>query len=247
MKDISSNIISIKYNTSLDKSNKCSTCDFNTIYVTNIIIDYKKNNKLEIESEVTTDNSTLITESDLIKWLINNISLDELIDELKLLSEKRLTKKIESNIIVKFNDNCLLNLTVFGSEKDFSRYPKISRGEINNLINGREYITKSEYEDLINELIKENVSEEFLLRVALSLLNKTDDVISVLESYFIEKKDSYYLLELYSIFKRQFNSYKIAKKISGLNKEFIRKIISEPLSKELFYNSHLLSLKEYID
>ena len=86
-------------------------------------------------------------------------------------------------------------------------------------------LTQDQFNDLVQVGIKED-KRESLWRLAFNY-NRKNINFSLIEDYFIEMKDGYYLVELISAVKEDLNMDKLIKKIiSTKDKEFINDVIS---------------------
>ncbi len=249
---VSENIIGIKYDSFLNEDNKCITCDFGIIYINNIEIKYKNGDFLSIKSEVD-NNDYLVTESNLINWLFNNLSLDELLVEINELANLRLKKRFSSSISVKFNDNMLLNLITCKGLSDFISYNKIDVEELFSIVKPLDKkiditflhnINQENFNYLIEILINNKVKSDLLFRIALSY-NEKNFNLSAIEDYFIKNNDVNNLLELYYIFRVK--SIYIMNRIKGENIELLTLIVNNEFTKKIIYNSHLEQLKSIIE
>lgn len=98
-----------------------------------------------------------------------------------------------------------------------------------------------------NDLVKvgtENDKRESLWRLAFNYNNKNID-FSLIEDYFIDKKDGYYLIELISAVREDLDVDKIIEKVISTNdKKFIKECASRAQNINLFTKEELEAIKE---
>lgn len=103
-------------------------------------------------------------------------------------------------------------------------------------------IDQEGFNDLVEAGIKED-KREALWRLAFNYNHKHKD-FSLIEDYFIEKRDEYYLTELISAVKEDLDMNKLIKKIvKTKDKTFISKVVETGESYSLFEDDELEKLK----
>jgi len=195
------------------------------------------------KNRITKLNNTLEKLEEAIKNINDNSTLQMIKEKYdKLLKEKEITKdggKLYSEIFNLMTNHHLVN-----------KYAE-SMNDIELLDFIAQYIKAplppEIDQDAFNDLVKagiENDKKEALWRLAFNYNYKNMD-LSLIEDYYIEKRDSYYLTELVSAVYEDLDLSKLVDKvIQTKDKDFIEKlIVSGDYLKDMFSNEDKQKLK----
>ena len=182
----------------------------------------------------------------LFKYINKNRNNEELLKDLNELMELYPTDKKEiSKMILKIKD--IIDTTLLDIERDskiekllfnWEYYIKVATAmtpfELATMIGDlfyleyKPHINQEYFDDMVDALIEKD-EKEYAWRLALNY-NRMFDMDKI-ETYFIDKKDSYYLAELIDILDNP-NYIRITDKLIRKNdKEFIRKLLSRSYIK----------------
>lgn len=106
-------------------------------------------------------------------------------------------------------------------------------------------INQEVFDDLVKVSIKED-KREVLWRLAVNYNNKNKD-FTLIENYFIDKRDDYYLIELISAVKEDLDMEKLFKNVIATNdKEFMSNCYNRAKNMALFTDEEFEKIKKWL-